>query len=165
MPGLIPGASQGKGLGLEFLRHVERTHALVHVLDAGSLETDRDPISDYDALIEELGAYAVEPILTEAGDQLIPLDERPQLVVLNKVDLPDGQAMADMTRAELESRGLRVFEVSAVTRQGLDQLKYAMAELVTQARADQAAAAEALQDVPETITIEPQQRRRGGRRQ
>ena len=165
VPGLIPGASQGKGLGLEFLRHVERTHALVHVLDAGSLETDRDPISDYDALTEELGAYAVEPILTEAGDQLIPLDERPQLVVLNKVDLPDGQAMADMTRAELESRGLRVFEISAVTRQGLDQLKYAMAELVTQARAELAAAADALDDVPATITIEPHQRRRGGRPQ
>ncbi|MDN6637620.1 MAG: GTPase ObgE, partial [Yaniella sp.] len=122
VPGLIPGASQGKGLGLEFLRHVERTHALVHILDAGTLESDRDPISDYDALEKELAAYAVEPILTEAGEQLIPLDERPQLVVINKVDLPDGQAMADMTRAELESRGLRVFEISAVSRKGLDQL-------------------------------------------
>src|SRR5699024_12275598 len=82
VPGLIPGASQGKGLGLEFLRPVERTHALVHVLDAGSRETDRDAISDYDALIEELGAYAVEPIMTEACDQLTPLDDSPQLVVL-----------------------------------------------------------------------------------
>src|SRR5699024_2517411 len=81
VPGLIPGASQGKGLGLDFLRYVERTHALVHVLDAGRLATDRDTISDYDALIEELGAYAVDPSLTEAGVQLVPLDDRPQLVV------------------------------------------------------------------------------------
>lgn len=163
VPGLIPGASEGKGLGLEFLRHVERTHALVHVLDAGTLESDRDPISDYDALEKELAAYAVEPILTEAGEQLIPLDQRPQLVVLNKIDLPDGQAMADMTRAELESRGLRVFEISAVSRKGLDQLKYAMAELVATSRAEQAEAAETVAAAPQTITIEPRHRRRGAR--
>lgn len=163
VPGLIPGASEGKGLGLEFLRHVERTHALVHVLDAGSLETDRDPISDYEALEKELAAYAVEPILTEGGEQLIPLNERPQLVAINKVDLPDGQAMADMTRAELESRGLRVFEISAVSRKGLDELKYAMAELVTEAREQLAAAAEAQEQLPATINIKPQHRRRGPR--
>lgn len=165
VPGLIPGASEGKGLGLEFLRHVERTHALVHVLDAGTLETDRDPIVDYDALERELAAYTVEPILTDAGEQLIPLDQRPQLVVINKIDLPDGQAMSDMTRTELESRGLRVFEISAVTRQGLDQLKFAMAELVATSRAEQAAAAEAIEDAPQTITIEPRHRRRGARPQ
>src|SRR5699024_10933512 len=129
MPGLIPGASQGKGLGLEFLRHVERTHALVHVLDAGSLETDQDPISDYDALIEELCDYAVERILSEAVDHGIPLDERLHIVVVNKVDILDCQEIGVMTRAELKSRGLRVFEISAVTLQGLDKLKYAMAEL------------------------------------
>ncbi|HEY4536459.1 MAG TPA: GTPase ObgE [Enteractinococcus sp.] len=163
VPGLIPGASEGKGLGLEFLRHVERTHALVHVLDAGTLESDRDPISDFDALEKELAAYAVEPILTEAGEQLIPLNERPQLVAINKVDLPDGQAMADMTRETLESRGLRVFEISAVSRKGLEELKYAMAELVNEAR-EQLATAVATQDAaPQTITIEPARRRRGGR--
>src|SRR5690625_4927794 len=90
VPGLIPGASEGKGLGLEFLRHVERTHALVHVLDAGTLESDRDPISDYDALEQELAAYAVEPILTDGGEQLIPLDDRTTLVTINKVDQSDG---------------------------------------------------------------------------
>ena len=163
VPGLIPGASEGKGLGLEFLRHVERTHALVHVLDAGTLESDRDPISDFDALEKELSAYAVEPILTEAGEQLIPLTERPQLVAINKTDLPDGQAMADMTRAELESRGLRVFEISAVSRKGLDELKYAMAQLVTEARDQLAETAATQEAVPQTITIEPARRRRGGR--
>src|SRR5699024_8909228 len=76
VPVMIPVASLGNGLCLEFILHVVRTHALVYVLDAGRLETDRDHISDYDALIEELGACAVEPILTEAGDQLIPLYER-----------------------------------------------------------------------------------------
>lgn len=163
VPGLIPGASEGKGLGLEFLRHVERTHALVHVLDAGTLESDRDPISDFDALEKELAAYAVEPILTEGGEQLIPLTERPQLVAINKVDLADGQAMADMTRAELESRGLRVFEISAVSREGLEALKYAMAELVTEAREQLADAVEAQAQAPATINIEPQHRRRGSR--
>lgn len=165
VPGLIPGASEGKGLGLEFLRHVERTHALVHVLDAGTLESDRDPLSDYDALHAELEAYAVEPILTEAGAQLIPLNERPKLVAINKVDLPDGQAMADMTRETLEARGLRVFEISAVSRKGLDQLKYAMAELVTEAREKLASASTELEAESETITIEPQLRRRRGRPQ
>lgn len=163
VPGLIPGASEGKGLGLEFLRHVERTHALVHVLDAGTLESDRDPISDFDALEKELAAYAVEPILTEGGAQLIPLTERPQLVAINKIDLADGQAMADMTRETLEARGLRVFEISAVSRKGLDELKYAMAELVTEARAQHEASAEAQAQEPATITIEPQYRRRGAR--
>src|SRR5699024_2957986 len=134
---------------------------LVHVLDAGTLESDRDPISDYDALEKELSAYAVEPILTEAGEQLIPLNERPQLVAINKTDLPDGQAMADMTRAELESRGLRVFEISAVSRKGLDELKYAMADLVTEARQQLADAATAQQDLAQTITIQPARRRRG----
>ncbi len=165
VPGLIPGASEGKGLGLEFLRHVERTHALVHVLDAGTLESDRDPISDFDALEKELAAYAVEPILTEGGEQLIPLTQRPQLVAINKTDLPDGQAMADMTRAELESRGLRVFEISAVSRKGLDELKYAMADLVTEAREQLAAAVEAQEQQPATITIQPQHRRRGAKPQ
>ena len=138
VPGLIPGASEGKGLGLEFLRHVERCAALVHVLDCGTLESDRDPIADFEAIEAELAAYAVEPIFSQGGDGVVPLNERPRIVALNKTDLPDGQAMAEMVRAELESRGLKVIEVSALAHQGLDPLKYAMAELVTQARARQA---------------------------
>ncbi|MFC7402555.1 GTPase ObgE [Citricoccus sp. GCM10030269] len=134
VPGLIPGASEGKGLGLEFLRHVERCAALVHVLDCGSLESDRDPLSDFDAIEAELAAYAVEPIFAQGGSGVVPLNERPRIVALNKTDLPDGQDMADMVRATLEQRGLRVFEVSAISHQGLDQLKFAMADLVRQAR-------------------------------
>ncbi len=134
VPGLIPGASEGRGLGLEFLRHVERCAALVHVLDCGSLESDRDPLSDFEAIEAELAAYAVEPTFSQSGHGVVPLNERPRLVALNKTDLPDGQEMADMVRDTLEQRGLRVFEISALSRKGLDPLKFAMAELVLEAR-------------------------------
>ncbi|HRO31574.1 GTPase ObgE [Citricoccus sp.] len=134
VPGLIPGASEGKGLGLEFLRHVERCAALVHVLDCASLESDRDPLADFEAIEAELAAYAVEPTFAQAGEGVVPLNERPRIVAMNKTDLPDGQAMAEMVRESLEARGLRVFEVSAVSHKGLDPLKFAMAGLVQEAR-------------------------------
>ena len=137
VPGLIPGASEGKGLGLEFLRHVERCAALVHVLDCGTFESDRDPVSDFEALEAELEAYAVEPVFAQGGAGVVPLNERPRLVALNKTDLPDGADMADLVRAQLEERGLRVFDISALAHQGLDALKYAMAELVEAARAQE----------------------------
>lgn len=121
VPGLIPGASQGKGLGLEFLRHVERCAVLVHVLDCGTLEPGRDPIGDLDVIEAELAAYG-------------GLQDRPRLVALNKVDLPDGRAMADLVRPVLTERGLPVFEVSAVTHEGLRSLGFAMAELILAAR-------------------------------
>ncbi|MET8435544.1 GTPase ObgE [Streptomyces sp900116325] len=122
VPGLIPGASQGKGLGLEFLRHVERCSVLVHVLDTATLESDRDPVSDLDMIEEELKQYG-------------GLDDRPRIVVLNKIDIPDGQDLADMIRPELEGRGYRVFEVSAVARTGLKELSYALAGVIAEARA------------------------------
>ncbi|MCF2533480.1 GTPase ObgE [Yinghuangia soli] len=121
VPGLIPGASQGKGLGLEFLRHVERCKALVHVLDCATLEPGRDPISDLDTIEAELAAYG-------------GLDDRPRIVALNKTDIPDGRDLADLVRAELEGRGLKVYEVSAVSRAGLRELSFAMAGLVMDAR-------------------------------
>ncbi|MEU9195887.1 GTPase ObgE [Streptomyces hundungensis] len=122
VPGLIPGASQGKGLGLEFLRHVERCSVLVHVLDTATLESGRDPISDLDVIEEELKQYG-------------GLDDRPRLVVLNKIDIPDGQELAEMIRPDLEARGYQVFEVSAVARTGLKELSFALAGIVAQARA------------------------------
>ncbi|GAA1795753.1 GTPase ObgE [Planosporangium flavigriseum] len=121
VPGLIPGAATGKGLGLEFLRHIERTAVLVHVIDTATMEPDRDPLADLDAIEAELSAYG-------------GLEDRPRLVALNKVDIPDGRAMAEMIRPDLEDRGLRVFEVSAVTREGLRELTFALAELVDQQR-------------------------------
>ncbi|MDI5964785.1 GTPase ObgE [Streptomyces sp. SL13] len=122
VPGLIPGASEGKGLGLEFLRHVERCSVLVHVLDTATLESDRDPVSDLDVIEAELAAYG-------------GLGDRPRLVVLNKVDIPDGQELADLIRPDLEARGYQVLEVSAVSRQGLRELSFALAGIVGAARA------------------------------
>ena len=131
VPGLIPGASQGKGLGLEFLRHVERCEALVHVLDCATLEPGRDPISDLDVIEAELEAYPVE---SGEDGEAVPLTRRPRLVVLNKVDVPEGRELAELVRPDLEARGLQVLEVSAVSHAGLRELSFAMAKLVQQSR-------------------------------
>ena len=127
VPGLIPGASEGKGLGLEFLRHVERCSVLVHVVDCATLEPGRDPIGDLEVIEGELQAYG-------------GLADRPRLVALNKVDIPDARALAELVRRELEARGYRVFEVSAVSHEGLRTLAFAMGQLVVRARALQAEA-------------------------
>jgi GTP-binding protein len=132
VPGLIEGASEGKGLGLEFLRHVERCTVLVHVLDCATLDPGRDPISDLDVILTELAAYPVP-----AGQ--LPLLERPQLVALNKTDVPEGKELAELVRPDLEARGYRVFEISAVSREGLRGLSYALAELVAKDRTERAA--------------------------
>jgi GTPase len=122
VPGLIPGASEGKGLGLEFLRHVERCSAIVHVIDAATVDPGRDPLTDLDVIEAELAAYG-------------GLDDRPRMVALNKTDVPDAREIAEMVTAELEARGLQVFAVSAATRAGLRELSFGMAGLVSAARA------------------------------
>ncbi|WP_326642753.1 GTPase ObgE [Streptosporangium sp. NBC_01755] len=122
VPGLIPGASQGKGLGHEFLRHVERCNTLVHVIDCATMEPGRDPVSDYEAIEAELAAYG-------------KLEDRPRLAVLNKSDVPDARDLADIVGPMLEERGLRVFSISAATHEGLKELTYAMGEMVAAARA------------------------------
>jgi GTPase len=123
VPGLIPGASEGKGLGHDFLRHVERCSALVHVLDCATEEPGRDPITDLDTIEAELEAYSPE------------LAARPKLVVLNKIDVPEARELADLVKPELERRGLPVYEISAASHEGLRELGFAMAGLVGQARA------------------------------
>lgn len=125
VPGLIPGASQGKGLGLEFLRHVERCVALVHVLDCGTLETNRNPLADLEIIEDELAQYG-------------GLEDRPRLIALNKIDLPDGAAMADMVGQTLRDRGYEVYPVSAASRAGLSDLTYAMARIIQKTRAEMA---------------------------
>ncbi|SEG86831.1 GTP-binding protein [Thermomonospora echinospora] len=130
VPGLIEGASEGRGLGLEFLRHIERSSTLVHVLDCATMEPGRDPVSDFEVIEAELRAYD-----RELGDDIRPLSDRPRLVVLNKIDVPDGRELADLVRPEFEGRGLRVFEVSAATHEGLRELSFAMAEMVAAHRA------------------------------
>jgi GTP-binding protein len=127
VPGLIPGASAGKGLGLDFLRHIERCLIFVHVLDCATEEPGRDPISDLDALEAELSAYEE---LTGAQ-----MSDRPRIVALNKIDVPAARELADMVQPELEARGLTVHQVSAATTEGLRDLAFTMAAVIAQVRA------------------------------
>jgi len=146
VPGLIPGASAGRGLGLDFLRHIERCAVLVHVVDCATAEPGRDPISDIDALEAELEAYTP----TLQGDAaLVDLAERPRAVVLNKIDVPDARELADFVRDEIAERGWPVFEVSAVTREGLQPLIFGLWQMI------QAYNAERPQAVPRRPVIRP----------
>ncbi|WP_022910588.1 GTPase ObgE [Aestuariimicrobium kwangyangense] len=122
VPGLIEGASDGRGLGHDFLRHIERCQALVHVIDTATFEPGRDPLSDLDIIEAELAAHG-------------GLEDRPRLVALNKVDVPDGAEIAAMVEAEIRARGLKVFPISTKSGEGLQQLTFAMAEIVRQRRA------------------------------
>lgn len=146
VPGLIEGASEGKGLGLEFLRHVERCSALLHVLDCATLEPGRDPISDLEVILGELSRYPVP-------EGQLPLCERPQLIALNKIDVPEARDLAEMVRPELEQRGYRVFDISTVSHEGLRELSFALGGLVEEHRAEIAA-----QPAPERIVLRPQAR-------
>ena len=118
VPGLIPGASDGRGLGLEFLRHIERCDVIVHVVDCATLEPGRDPLTDIDVIEAELTAYG-------------GFADRPRLVALNKCDVPEARELADLVTPDLVARGLVVHPVSAVTRQGLRELAFAIASLVS----------------------------------
>ncbi|MEU7939539.1 GTPase ObgE [Microbispora bryophytorum] len=138
VPGLIPGASEGRGLGHEFLRHVERCSTIVHVLDCATVEPGRDPLTDFEVIEAELAAYG-------------SLQDRPRLVALNKVDVPDGRDLADIVTPMLEERGLRVFEISAASHEGLRPLAYAMGEMVATARA------QAPVEEPTRLVIRPRQ--------
>ena len=127
VPGLIPGASRGKGLGHDFLRHVERCSTLVHVIDCATEEPGRDPGADLAAIEAELTAY---------GDSTgVELLTRPRLIALNKIDVPAARELAEAAKAEFEARGYQVFEISAATGEGLRQLGFAMAALVAADRA------------------------------
>src|SRR3982750_3164733 len=126
VPGLIPGASTGKGLGLQFLRHVERCAVLVHVGAMATMEPGRDPETDIGVLTHELREYG--------GDEL-DLVSRLRFAVLNKIDVPDARDLVDLVRETLEARGLRVFAVSAATGEGLTELGYALAAAVEEHRA------------------------------
>jgi GTPase len=127
VPGLIPGASQGRGLGHDFLRHVERCSTLVHVLDCATEEPGRDPVSDLAVIEEELALYG-----DATGAELLT---RPRLIVLNKIDVPAARELADLVKPDFEERGYQVFEISAATGEGLRQLGFAMAALVAEDRA------------------------------
>lgn len=122
VPGLIEGASQGKGLGFDFLRHIERCQAIVHVIDCATFEPGRDPLSDLDVIEAELAAHG-------------GLEDRPRMVALNKVDVPDAAEIAEMVKADVQARGLKTFLISTKSGEGLSGLTFAMADLVAARRA------------------------------
>ncbi|WP_375430555.1 GTPase ObgE [uncultured Friedmanniella sp.] len=136
VPGLIEGASEGRGLGHDFLRHIERCAALVHVLDCATFEPGRDPLSDLDVIEAELTAHG-------------GLEDRPRLVALNKIDIPDAHELAELVADDVRARGLPVFEISTKSGVGLQALTFAMAELVTARRAAMPAPA------PQRIVLRP----------
>ena len=129
VPGLIPGAHEGKGLGLEFLRHIERCSVLVHVVDCATLEPGRDPLTDLDVIERELALYVPDAAL---GGR--PLADRTRVIVLNKADAADARELAELVRPDLEARGLEVHIVSAVARTGLKELSFSLARHVKAAR-------------------------------
>lgn len=122
IPGLIEGASEGIGLGHEFLRHIERTKVIIHMVDAASTE-GRDPVADIKAINKELEAYNPE-LLT-----------RPQVIAANKIDVlgayDDGKDPIDELRDEFEKDGIKVFPISAVTGQGVKELLYHVSGLLS----------------------------------
>jgi GTPase len=126
VPGLIPGASHGKGLGLDFLRHVERCTVLVHVLDCAIEEPGRDPVGDLDAIEAELAAY------DEATGAR--MQDRPRIVALNKIDVPAARERAALVAPELEARGMTVCQLSAATREGLRDFAFTLAAVIAAAR-------------------------------
>jgi GTP-binding protein len=127
VPGLIPGASEGRGLGLDFLRHIERCSVLVHVVDCATFEAGRDPVADIRALEAELAAYT--PSLGT------DMSTRPRIVALNKIDVPDAAELAELVRDEVAAFGWPVVEISTAARTGLRELGFLMAAAVDQARA------------------------------
>ncbi len=135
VPGLIPGASEGRGLGLDFLRHIERCAVLVHVIDCATMEPGRDPISDIEALEAEIAAYTP----TLQGDSTLgDLAQRPRAVVLNKIDVPQARELAEFVRDDIAATfGWPIYEVSTVTREGLRPLTFALWDMVAAYRAAQ----------------------------
>lgn len=121
IPGLIEGASEGVGLGHQFLRHIERTKVIIHIVDAASTE-GRDPIADIKAINAELEAYNPD------------LLKRPQVIVANKIDAiyDDGSGTnpVELIKAAFEPEGIKVYPISAVTGQGVKELLYAVRELL-----------------------------------
>ena len=145
VPGLIEGASEGKGLGHQFLRHIERTALILHVVDITGGYEARDVVEDYKTINAELSAYAEE------------LSRRPQIVVANKCDLPGYEDEVDRLRAAAEVDGHEFFAVSAATGEGLDELVTRVAAQVAELR-EELAAAEPERDLTEKWERDRQRR-------
>lgn len=120
IPGLIEGAHEGAGLGIQFLRHIERTRLLVHLVDVSGM-TGRDPLNDFEVILRELANYSDE------------LAQRPMFVVASKIDVAQDEELVDVVKRAAEERGMPFFRISAVTGEGLDALKFAIGERVSPA--------------------------------
>jgi len=142
MPGLIEGASDGSGLGHDFLRHIVRTKALIHVLDAAGGLEGRNPLDDFKSIMDELEAYDPE------------LVERPMVVALNKVDLPEAKANLKRLRAAMKRRGLDVYEISAATGEGVPVLLNSVGQVLRELRQRQKEAIKAIEDLPKIYTLQ-----------
>ncbi len=118
IPGLIEGASEGIGLGHDFLKHIERTSVLVHVLDVSGSE-DRDPIEDFYKINQELSDYNAK------------LSSKAQIIAANKMDIPSSKEELEKLRAEFEPKGYVIYPVSAATGEGINELKYGIWELLS----------------------------------
>jgi GTP-binding protein len=121
IPGLIEGAHEGAGLGTQFLRHIERTRLLVHLVDVSDASGRPDPVKDFEVIMGELGSFG-------AG-----LENKPMIVAASKIDVANKTKLAKLKRYA-KSHDLDFFAISAVTGEGIDKLKYAMAEKVEEVR-------------------------------
>ncbi|QAS54064.1 GTPase ObgE [Halobacillus litoralis] len=119
LPGLIEGAHEGIGLGHQFLRHVERTRLLLHVIDMSGME-GRDPYEDYVTINNELSSY----------DQR--LENRPQIIIANKMDMPDSEEHLQFFKEQLGDKEVEIYPISTLKREGIDELLYAVADLLDQ---------------------------------
>jgi GTP-binding protein len=143
LPGLIEGAASGVGLGHDFLRHIERTKVILHVLDVSGMD-GRDPVEDFDKINKELALYSEK------------LAKRKQLVVANKMDLPDAQANYDRVAEYVTSKGYEIMKVSAATGEGLQTLMYKAYEMLKNFVPDEDEAVEAVApENPDAFEIVP----------
>ncbi len=117
LPGLIEGAHEGVGLGHQFLRHIERTRVIIHVVDMSAVE-GRDPYDDFVTINNELEQYNLR------------LTERPQIIVANKMDMPESEENLKLFKEKLNDEHAQIFPISALTRKGLDEMLYAVADLL-----------------------------------
>ena len=127
IPGLIEGAHEGAGLGIQFLRHVERTRLLLHLVDVSEV-TGRDPVQDFEVILKELASFSDE------------LAAKPMFVVATKVDVAQDASRIESLEKAAEGRALPFYKISSVTGEGIEALKYAMGERVLNQTAEQLAA-------------------------